>query len=211
MSVPKGDGKHLGNGMDEILIRPDSGENGAHPQDEDLALLAEGRLAGSKREKLIRHVNRCPRCHGVLAGILEEMSAAEAKKQSLLSRLSRSQLAVAASIVFAFLIGVGIFQQQTGSPDLLMATLAMDAEMRNLILEGGEKEWTDKGRIDRLAGLLKKNGVKVKGITKVVMEKPYMPTKSFFGPEEKVRIRIEDGVVYLDVVPKDEKVENSVE
>ena len=195
----------MGKLIEEILFSPGSEDPEQHPGDEDLARLADGQVKGRGRDELINHVNRCSRCHAVLTGILEDKAAMETDRQNWFAKLTRSPLALAASVAFILFIGIGVFQQQTGSPDLIRATLTMNAEMRALIVEGGEHGWQNQARIDRLAGLLQKNGVKVKGLTKVVMTKPYMPSKSFFGPKEKVEIRIEDGVIYLEVVEEKAK------
>jgi hypothetical protein len=46
---------------------------------------------------------------------------------------------------------------------------------------------------------LHKKGLRVKQFNRVILSRPYYQTKSLFGPEETLHIRIEDDVAYLEV------------
>jgi|GEM_PF-1143013 len=191
----------------EITLRPDGGKvQGEHLSEADLARLAEGQVETGEREELLAHVSTCPRCHQVLAETVRDLDAARAARQKAGRGLVRTPYALAASLILALVIGGGVlFQQLFLSPEMMTAMLTMDPELKQVLLQDESLTWTDSQRIARLAVLLQQRGVKVKGLEKVVLARPYTPSKSFLGPEEKLKIRIEKGVAYLEVIEEEEK------
>lgn len=194
----------------EITLRPASGGiKGDHLSEADLARLAQGRVESGEREELLAHVSSCPRCHRILAETARDLESDRAAGQRAGQGLVRTPYALAASIVLALIIGGGVLYQQVFlSPELMTAMLTMDPELKQVLLQDESQTWTDSQRIARLTALLNQRGVKVKGLDKVVLAKPYTPAKSFLGPKEKLKVRIEKGVAYLEVV-EEEKEETS--
>ena len=64
----------MGKWLNKTLRPDDSAESESHPELEDLALLAEGRLDGAERKRLLGHLNRCGRCYEILQETLQDLS-----------------------------------------------------------------------------------------------------------------------------------------
>lgn len=182
------------------LFMPPPGEpESDHPPDEELAQLAEGSLDAGKRQAVLAHVNSCRRCYEILTGTLDALEDGQSSDKAWFSRLNRVHYSVAASIIVALFVTVGLFQQQAESPRMVMASLTVDGEMKALLMENSNLDWRDSGRIGRLALLLRKRGIETRELKRVIMDRKYLPTKSLFGPPEVVKITIENGVARISV------------
>ncbi|MBU2551051.1 MAG: hypothetical protein KKB20_21755 [Proteobacteria bacterium] len=192
------------------ILKP-GGEPAGEPHltDQDLARLAEGRVSSGEREAFSGHLNRCERCYEIFSETLADASEDAAAKVGVAGRLKAWQAAAAASILIALLIGGGLYYRvYQPAPQMPTASLAVDPELKALLLENEDLNWRSKDRIARLAGLLRQRGVRVKDLDKVVMVAAYQPSKSFIAPREVLRLRIENGVAYLEVIeapPADSK------
>ena len=172
---------------------------------EDLALFTQGQVQQKKRETYIRHLNQCPVCYETLQETLADISEEEVSlPEAPLRTSSRGPMyALAASLLLAVLIGGGIFFSHHGSPpQVLTASLVLDAELRAVLTEDESLVWEGE-RVQRLAVLLQEKGVGKRGIRKVEMASPYLASKDLskmlLGKQEVLKIRIEKGVAYLEV------------
>ncbi len=196
----------MGKWTSEILAPENaSGEDG-HIPDEDLARLAEGNVSAEERPPLVAHMNRCRECYRTFEATLRDIEPA--KKHHFWE--TGKVVAMAASFIVVILSSVLYYDfQQGASPHMLQATLAMDSELRLNLVDNNVAQWDTGERIDRLAELLKRRGVKIGALKQVVITKPYYPTKSIFPPKESLKVRIENGVAYLEVVEATAKDGNS--
>ena len=183
--------------LTEKLFTPSQEAESGHPVLEDLARLAEGRVDQGEREVLLGHVAQCSRCHEILSGTLLDLPVADARG-GLLGRLLEVRYLAAACLAFVMILG-GLLYQQSG-PEVINVTVSVDGQVRTLLMESDALVWEGDHRVAALALLLRRQGVQVKGLEKVVLAAPYTPSKSLFGPKEKLRIRIEKGVAHREVV-----------
>jgi hypothetical protein len=168
---------------------------------EDLARLADGTVDETERPRFIRHINRCHRCYEILQEILKDVSA-EAFVQPTSSPWwkSRTAYAVAASIVLVLLIGgQHVFKYWNQHPQVILATLNLNQQLKDILLEDDALRWGKGERVNRLKAALQKQGIQVEELNRVVLAKPYYQKKSLFGPKEVLHIRIENRVAYLEV------------
>lgn len=186
---------------------------------EDLASLMDGRVTQEEREEYLKHINQCRRCFDIVADTLKDFSepeqSTEQSEESLEDfvvpqkasqggfRQHKMRYTIAASIIFIVMItGALVFKYQTPQTEILVASLSLDQPFKTVLMENSNLEWNSRERIDRLAGLLRENGLEINSVKRVVLAEPYYPSKSFFGPEEQLEIRVEKGVVYISVVEK---------
>lgn len=87
---------------------------------------------------------------------------------------------------------------------VMVASVALDADLKEVLLEDEQTTWTKQERIRRLMEALTKKGVQTGPVREVVMTAAYMPSKDLFGPPEKLKVRFENGVLYLEIVTEDE-------
>jgi hypothetical protein len=191
----------MGKWLNKILKPADSAESVNHADLEDLARLVDGTLDSAERKRLLRHLNRCGKCYEILQETLKEVSGETSGKQAPTAwRKRKSLYALAASILIIFIIGgqlVNKFRTQP-SPSIL-AKLTLDQELKDILLENNVLQWKSVERMERLISVLHKKGLQIKQFDLVVLSKPYYQTKSLFGPEEILHIRIENNVAYLEV------------
>ncbi|MEW6267485.1 MAG: hypothetical protein AB1641_30805 [Thermodesulfobacteriota bacterium] len=191
----------MGKLMEHILKPPEGEGDQDHLTDIDLARLAEGQVTEVERRDFLAHLAGCSLCHEILKETLSDISPHLAEKSSLTSRIKRFPYALAASLAVFLLLGGGLFLKTTlFTPQILTASLALDPGLKALLVESDDQVWSSRDRVDRLAGLLRDKGVKIKSLDKVVMTAPYQPSKSFIAPKEKLKVRIENGVAYLEVI-----------
>jgi hypothetical protein len=193
----------MGKWTDAILTSEEGASEEGHVPVEDLARLADGRVDGQEREGLIRHVNRCARCYEVLSSTLAELSIAQ-RRSRWFER--RRVFALAASFILVVLLGGRLlYRYYERGPQVIRASILLDQGLRDLLLEDESLTWTKGERVDRLSALLQDRGVKVKGLQRVELSAPYLQSKAFFGPKETLRIRVEEGVAYLEVIKEEER------
>lgn len=189
----------MGKWMNAILNPVNGDETEVHIPPEDLVRLAEGKVDPTEREALLRHVNRCADCHETLKETLIDLSHEQDLRQPWWA--NKRLYALAASIVLMVLIGGHFFLQDPNSPpEMILASLTLDRDLRDALLAGGGGQWTKGDRVQQLSALLIRKGVQVERFKGVVLKEPYFQSKNLFGPEETLKIKIEDGVAYLEVV-----------
>lgn len=188
-----------------ILAPPAEPAGEPHIPPENLARFAEGSLSAAERATMLGHLNRCPTCMEIAAAAMACLPepAASAQPRSY----SRMLYSLAASLLLV-LAGLGVFQWQRAHQPMV-ATLELDAALRELILEDSAATWPPGERTERLVALLKERGVEewgvdAKKIQHVAMAAPYRPSKSVFGPTEYLKVTIKGDTVRLEVVTKKE-------
>ncbi len=175
-------------------------ENEAHIDPEDIARLAEGRVPDGERRRLVRHLNRCAACYEMLSETLPHVPL----EASAPWWKNRAVYALAASLVLVVLIGGNLMQRYGGdSAGLIVASLTVDGDLRHILMENDALYWPEGDRLDRLGALLRQRGMKVKTLKGAVLSTAYTPTKSMFGPKETLKVRIEQGIAYLEVVEEE--------
>ncbi len=194
----------MGKWVNKALTPTDTAETGPHADMEDLALLVEGKLGGDERENLLRHLNQCGQCYEILQSTMKDVQEAPSAEPTPIAWWkTKSAYALAASIIFLILVGGPlVYQFQTRQSLIASAELIVDQELKDILLEYDALEWHRVKRIKRFISVLHKKGYRVKSFDRVVLAKPYYQTKSIFGPEEVLYIRIDDGVAYLEVKEK---------
>ena len=93
-----------------------------------------------------------------------------------------------------------LFTHYGRSPEVILASILMDPALQEVLLENEAVVWDKGERVERLASLLRSRGVEVKGLERVELASPYHASKDLFGPKETLKIRIEKGVAFLEVV-----------
>jgi hypothetical protein len=191
----------MGKWLNKILQPTDSAQSENHADIEDIALLAEGRLDGAERKRLLSHLNHCGKCYEILQETLKDVSSETSGQPAPTAWWKRKSLyALAASILLIIIIsGQLINKFWIQQPAITSARLILDQELKDILLEDSALKWSDVKRIERLISTLHKKGLQVKRFNRVILSKPYYQTKSLFGPAETLHIRIEDDVAYLEV------------
>ncbi len=176
-----------------------------HIEVEDLARLAEGTVSRAENERFTRHLNRCHRCYEILQETLKDLSS-ETPVQTLSVPLWKRKTfyALAASVILVFLIGGQlVFKYGFQHPQVISAAVELDQDLKDILMEDDALQWQKGPRLDRLVAALHKKGHELKDLNLVVLARPYYQKKSLFGPKEVLHIRVEDGVAYLEVKPKE--------
>ena len=190
----------MGKLMDTILAPKSEPAGEAHPSEETLAQFADGSLSQEERFSVAKHVNRCSRCYAILAQTLE--SAQEIQPQVSSHRSKLRVLSLAASILLVVGLGIALIYNSYFLPQdsVQTASIPLDAPLRELMSLGSEDGWDDAERVARLLDLLKERGLNVDKPKKVVQLAMYFPTKSLVLPKEILVVKIEDGVMHLEVI-----------
>jgi len=191
----------MGKWLNKALNPTDSVESKNHADLEDLARLVEGTLDSAERNRLLRHLNRCGKCYEILQETLKDVSTETSGKPAPTAWWKmKSVYALAASILIIFIIGGQlVYKFRIQQSPVISAKLTLDQELRDILMEDNALQWKNVERIEQLISALHKKGLQVKQFNLVVLSKPYYQTKSLFGPEEILHIRIENNVAYLDV------------
>jgi len=191
----------MGKLLNKTLKPTDSVESKTHADLEDLARLVEGTLDSAERKRLLRHLNRCGKCYEILQETLKDVSNETSGKPAPTAWWKRKSVyALAASILIVFIIGGQLaYKFRTQQSPVISAKLTIDQELKDILLEDNVLQWKSVERIQRLISALHKKGLQVKQLNLVVLSRPYYQTKSLFGPEEILHIRVENNVAYLEV------------
>ena len=191
----------MGKWLKKTLRPTDSAESKDHPDVEDFARLVEGTLDSTERERLLRHLNRCGKCYDIVQETLKDLSAAASGQPAPTAWWQRKSLyALAASIIMIFIIGGQlVYKFRTQQTPITVAKITLDQELKDILLEDSALKWNNAKRMERLISALHKKGVQLAQFNRVVLSRPYYQTKSLFGPEETLHIRVEDDVAYLEV------------
>jgi hypothetical protein len=194
----------MGKWIDKSLTPAESTLNDEHLAIEDIARLAEGRVAKAERDQLLKHLNRCQKCYEILQETLKDIAAARPlPKVAVPWWKTKTFYALAASIILVIVIGSRlVFEYSRQHPRVITATLDLNQELKDILLEDDALRWEKGPRVNRLANVLHKAGLQFQDLKTVILAKPYYQKKSLFGPREVLHIRIENGVAYLDVEEK---------
>ncbi|UCE56151.1 MAG: hypothetical protein JSV31_12110 [Desulfobacterales bacterium] len=191
----------MGRWINKIIKPTVAPEPEDHIAIEDLARLADGAVDKAENQHFIRHLNRCQRCYEILQETLKDL-ADEASVQTTSSPWwkTRTAYALAASIILVLLIGGQlVFNYWNQRPQVILATLNLDQQLKDILLVDDALRWEKGERVNRLVAALQQKGLQVKELNLVVLSKPYYQKKSLFGPKEALHIRIENKVAYLEV------------
>jgi hypothetical protein len=194
----------MGKWIDKSLAPVDSEQPADHLSIEDIARLAEGGVDQAERAQFLHHLNRCQRCYEILQETLIDIAAAgPLPKVSGPWWKTKSFYALAASILLVIIIGGRlVFEHRNQHPEIITATLDMDQELKDILLQGDTLRWEKGPRLSRLAAALHEKGLQFKDLKAAILAQPYYQKKSLFGPGEFLHIRIENGVAYLEVKEK---------
>ena len=197
-------GKIMGKWINKLLAPAASTQLENHLETEDIARLAEGSVDKAEHDLFVHHLNRCQRCYEILQETLKDITATgDLSKISGPWWRTKTFYALAASIVLVILIGGGlVLEYGNQHPRIISATLDLDQQLKDILLENDALRWEKGARLDRLTAVLHKKGLQFKDLKTVILAKPYYQKKSLFGPKEVLHIRIENGVAYLDVEEK---------
>jgi hypothetical protein len=182
----------------EPIVSPRSED---HIATENLARLADGNVDRIEREDFTRHINRCQRCYEILQQTLQEMPyATSAQPASNPWWKTKIFYALAASIILVLSIGGQLGYKYWFHPSrVVSATLQLDQVLKDILMEDDALQWVKGSRLSRLEAALHKQGLEFGELHLAVLTKPYYQKKSLFGPREVLNVRIENGVVYLEV------------
>ena len=192
--------------MSEGESSQDSQLTGTHLSAENMAGLAANIVTPEERLNFVHHLNRCRQCSDWLADTLKTLPENELL-QAAPSRKwwsYRTANALAASIFLIILISGGLYYRDYMAPSVAVSqSIAMDNELKDLLSEDDILSWEGE-KAQRLEQILKKRGVPVKKVKRVVLASAYEPpmTKSLFVPREVLKVRIEGNLVYLEVTPE---------
>ena len=191
----------MGKWIDKSLGPSVSPDSVNHVEIEDIARLADGTVDDDERESLLRHINRCQRCYEILHHTLNHAPlAAPVKPAAGPWWKTKAAYALAASIILIFLIGGQLaYKYWDRVPKVISATLDLDRNLKDILLEDDDLRFGKGVRLNRLLAALQQTGLPVKDLNLAVLTKPYYQKKSLFGPREVLHIRIENGVAYLEV------------
>jgi len=191
----------MGKWIDKCMRPDDLTIAGDHIAVEDIARLAEGGVDPAEREQLLHHLNRCHRCYEILQETIRDIAPAEPSTRISAPWWQRKIFyAVAASILLVLIIGGRlVLERAHHRPQIITATLDLDQQLKDILLENDTLRWGKGPRLSRLAAVLHQKGLQFKDLKTVVLARPYYQKKSLFGPAEKLQVRIENGVAYLSV------------
>jgi hypothetical protein len=194
-------GENMGKWMNRLLA-PSGGQDLAdHVATEDIARLVDATVGDAEREHLLRHINRCQRCYDILHYTIGENPFDAAERAGAKPWWKRPTFyAIAASIALFFIIsGQLVYRHWSREPGIVTATLELDQNLIDILLDDSALQISRGARLDRLLDALQQRGVPVKTVNLAVLAKPYYQKKSLFGPKEFLHIRIEARVAYLEV------------
>ncbi len=194
----------MGKWVKYTLQPPDHPETEPPVSAREIALLPHLEPGTAERDRLLCHLDGCADCYEVL----NETAAQGGHKggERTVWGMTKGQLyALAASLILFLGIGGGVFHHFfSAEPAVVLATLKLDPELRDFLLTMEGTRSTGRPAA-RMAALLRERGVAVDALNRVEMASPYMPSKSLFGPEELVKVRIEGDTAYLEVVEAESK------
>jgi hypothetical protein len=194
----------MGQLTNKTLEPSESTDHGNHVPIEDIARLAEGAVDNVEREKFFRHINRCRKCYRILHHTLQDATISDSEHRvDAPWWKTKTAIALAASIILIFVIGGPfVYDNWRHEPDVIKATLTLDQNLKDILLEDDALQFGKGARLDRLLAAIRERGLEVESLKLAVLSKPYYQKKSLFGPKEILHIRIEDNVAYLEVREK---------
>ncbi len=184
-----------------------------HPVVEVLAQFIDGELPLEENQKVVEHLAACPDCYDIVQQSLGDL---EAEKEAVKERLqpkSRSKVyALAASLVFCLMVASGLWYKVGLQPDqvgVLTASVEVDSELRDMLLEDEELVWSGV-KAERFMQLLEQRGVELGASDTVILAGLYDPyaAKGLTKEKEILVIRVEDGVVHIEITGEDGKIKS---
>ena len=168
---------------------------------ENLARLADGTVSRAENERFTRHLNHCQRCYDILQETIKDLSLDKSVQTGTYPLWKRKTLyALAASVILVLLVGGQlVFKYWFQHPQVISAAVALDQELKDILMEDDALRWEKGARLDRLVAALHKKGHEFNDLNLVVLTRPYYQKKSLFGPKEILHIRVENKVAYLEV------------
>jgi hypothetical protein len=193
----------MGKLINRSLEPPESPESEDHVEIEDIARLAEGTVDDVEKEHFFRHINRCQKCYRILHHTLQDASYTASGGAAGSRWKTKTLFALAAAIILIIIIGGQLIHRNwRPNPAVISATLDLDQNLKDILLEDDALQFGQGARLDRLLAAIQEKGIAVRKLKRVVLSKPYYQKKSLFGPEEVLHIRIENDVAYLEVKEK---------
>ncbi len=193
----------MGKWMNKILTSESPHSQGDHIPLENLAQLIDGEVDQKERDGYINHLNTCEECYELLTETLKGMPEKDLKKKKDSIWSGRTIYAIAASIILVCIIGGNFFLNLNRPPQLLVASITLDQDLKDILLENESIVWEKEERIDRLTAMLRSKGVKIEELNRVELDSPYFQGKDPFGKNEILKNRVEKGVAYLVVIQKE--------
>ncbi len=173
-----------------------------HPSIDELMQLGQrDALDKDTRLQLMAHVSQCPACLAMARQAAALADAGAGRRRPL---WRRPVLALAASVILCVLTGSLVLHWPAPAP--LTVNIAIDAPLRELLMQNSRLQWQDPQRIQRLAALLRGQGIEIASLSHVTLAEPYYAAKSLFGPPETLRLRIEKDRAWLEVVHELEEI-----
>ncbi len=193
--------------MNKILLpeHDASGEQvdpGDHIPVDTLSQIIDGTIDPGEKEVCLEHLNTCPLCYEVFSETLKSMPDEMFGKEKSSPWTGKVFYALAASVLLVLIAG-GVFMKLKPSGPFLMASITLDQEIRDVLLENETLVWKDHARISRLETLLRARGLDIDDIDRVVLDAPYFQSKGLTGQDEILRIAVENGVAHIRVMKKE--------
>lgn len=194
----------MGKWMNTILAPPDEPDSTDHIAAEDMARLVDASIGDTERERLLHHINRCQRCYDILHDSLKDNPFTVSVRPVWWR--ARVVYALAACLILIFAVsGQQIYRHWSRDIGAVTATLELDQNLIDILLEDSALQIGRGARLNRLLAALQQRAIPVDTLNLAVLAKPYYQKKSLFGPKEFLHVRIENDVAYLEV--KDKKTD----
>ncbi len=191
----------MGKWINKILAPTETVDDNHHIAIEDMARLAEGNVDRTEREHFIHHINRCARCYEILQEMLQDLPLEEPGLPAPAAWWkTKTVYALAVSIIFLALIGGQfVFKRWIQDSEIISATLDLNQELKDILLDDDALRIGKGARLDRLIVILRQKGLQIENLDFAELSTPYYQKKSLFGPREILHIRIENNVAFLEV------------
>ena len=191
----------MGKRINKILAPTDTADFTRHIAIEDMARLAEGNVDRTERENLVHHINRCSRCYEILQETAQDLQLEDPGQPAPTAWWkTKTVYALAASILlFCIIGGQFVFKRWIQDSEIIMATLELDQELKDILLDDDALRIGKGARLDRLIVILRQKGLQIENLDFAQLSTPYYQKKSLFGPREILHIRIENNVAFLEV------------
>jgi len=193
----------MGKWIKKVLLSDELTISDDHIPIEDIAGLIDGRLDSKKREQYIKHLNNCTRCYDLCEETISDLSNPLFKEKKNSKWSGRFLYAMAASIIVAVMIGSGVYINHMKGLNIITASINLDQQFKNIILENESLSWQEPERIERFALLLQAKGIKAESLKGIKLKTRYYQNKALFSPEEIMKVKIKNGVAYIEIVETD--------
>ena len=193
----------MGKWIKKVLLSDKVTISDDHIPVEKMAALIDGRLDIQKREQYIKHLNNCTRCYDLCEETMTDLSNPLLKEKKDSKWSGRSLYAMAASIIVAVMIGSGVYINHIKTLNIVTASINLDRQFKNIILENKSLSWQEPDRIRRFALLLQDRGIKAEHLKGVKLKTRYYQSKALFAPKEIMKVKIKNQVAYIEIIKTD--------